>query len=168
MRAGGILLAALLLNPAAFGAPGEGAGKRSPAISLRKRLHVNPLITEPDTIDIEWGGSFSTTGNFTIPPSIHYTPEGHHVGWGGPELSASFDSLSYQQPATHFGDRASFAATCVVKDGDKLDIAIAPQVSVLLRGDGGVRIGSTAIARYDSGHHSGGVTFTWTGATAAS
>src|SRR5204862_2703316 len=32
----------------------------------------------------------------------------------------------------------------------------------------GVRIGSTAIARYDTGHHSAGVTLTWTGATASS
>jgi hypothetical protein len=87
---------------------------------------------------------------------------------GRTEFSASFDSLAYQQPTTHFGDRASFAATCVVHDGDKLDIAIAPQVSILLRGDAGARIGSTAIARYDSGHHSAGVTFTWTGATASS
>src|SRR5206468_12998041 len=60
------------------------------------------------------------------------------------------------------------AAACVVHDGDKLDIAIAPQLSILLRGDAGARIGSTAIARYDSGHHSAGVTFTWTGATTAS
>src|SRR5712692_1228514 len=158
MLAARILLPALLLGSATpgvlMGAPNGGAAKRAPAISLRKRLHVNPLITVPDTIDIEWGGSFSTTGSFTMPTSIHYTPEGRHVWWGRTEFSASFDSLTYQQPATHFGDRASFAATCVVHDGEKLDIAIAPQVSLLLRGDAGARIGSTAIARYDSGHHS--------------
>src|SRR5262249_25150528 len=31
-----------------------------------------------------------------------------------------------------------------------------------------LRIGGTGIARYDTGHHSAGVTFTWTGGTASS
>src|SRR3954463_16595061 len=119
------LTIAALLVAAAPAVPGRSGARQSSAISLRKRLHVNPLITEPDTIDIEWGGSFSTTGNFTMPAAIHYTPEGSHVWWGRTEFSASFDSLAYQEPATHFGDRASFAATCVVHDGDKLDFAIA-------------------------------------------
>ena len=52
------------------------AGQHSPAISLRKRVHVNTLITEPGTIDIEWGAAFSTDGSFTFPTAIHYTPEG--------------------------------------------------------------------------------------------
>jgi hypothetical protein len=68
----------------------------------------------------------------------------------------------------HFGDRASLAATCVLYDGKKLDIAIAPTASFLLRGDRGMRYGATAIARYDAGRHSGGVTFSWTHATMAS
>jgi hypothetical protein len=53
MRAAGILLAVLLLGSAEpvalLGQSGNSAAKRSPAISLRKRLHVNPLITVPDT-----------------------------------------------------------------------------------------------------------------------
>ena len=115
-------------------------------------------------MDIEWGGAFSTDGSFTFPTAIHYTPEGLYVWWGRTEFSVSFDSLSYNQ-VNHFGDRITGAATCVVHDGDKLDIAIAPQVSYLLRGDSGVRAGATAIARYDVGRSSAGVTFTWTGAT---
>ncbi len=165
------MIALLLMNVSSRAAIfGHGAtnAKRAPAISLRKRLHVNPLITEPDTIDIEWGGAFSTGGGFTMPAVIHYTPEGSHIWWGRTEFSVSFDSLAYETPVTHFGDRASFAATCVFFDGKKLDLAIAPQVSVLLRGDSGVRAGTTAIARYDSGHSSTGVTMTWTGATESS
>jgi hypothetical protein len=57
------------------------------------------------------------------------------------------------------------AATSVVHDGEKLDLAIAPQVSYLMRGDDGIRGGAAAIARYDAGKSSAGVTFTWTGAT---
>src|SRR6476469_1583953 len=142
----------------------ELTASRPSAIALRKRLHVNPLITEPDTLDFEWGGAFSTGGSFTWPAAIRYTPQGSHIYWGRTEFSASFDSLSsVLQPdgrINHFGDRATLAATCVVLDGDKLDIAVAPQVSVLLRGDHGVRAGMTGIARYDWGRSSAGVTFT--------
>jgi hypothetical protein len=160
------LLAVLLPLPAdaaLFPFKSSTAGQRSPAITLRKRIHVNTLITEPGTMDIEWGAAFSADGNFTFPTAIHYTPEGHYVWWGRTEFMASFDSLSYNQ-VNHFGDRVTGVATCVVHDGDKLDIAIAPQVSYLLRGDSGVRAGATAIARYDVGRSSAGVTLTWTGA----
>ena len=51
-------------------------------ISLRKRLHVNTLITEPGTMEIEWGGAFSTGGNFSFPSAIKYTPEGPYVFLG--------------------------------------------------------------------------------------
>jgi hypothetical protein len=141
--------------------------ERGPAISLRKRIHVNTLITPPGTMELEYGGSFSWDGSFTLPMTIHYTPEGHYAWWGRTEFSASFDSLSYDN-ATQFGDRIGVAATCVVHDGEKLDIAIAPQASFLLRGDSGARIGATAIARYDVGRSSAGVTFSWTGATSSS
>src|ERR1043166_3318751 len=136
MRSLRAALAALVLHAAARGAiffhgSDGSSARRAPAISLRKRHHVNPLITEPDTIDIEWGGSFSTSGNFTLPAAFHYTPQGSHIWWGRTEFSAAFDSLAYAG-AAHFGDRASFAATCVIHDGEKLDLAVAPQTSVLL------------------------------------
>jgi hypothetical protein len=140
------------------------SSERAPAMTLRKRVHVNTLITAPGTLEIEWGAAVSSDGSFTFPTVLHYTPEGPYVWWGRTEFSASFDSLSYDQ-VNHFGDRISGAATCVIRDGDKLDIAIAPQASYLLRGDSGVRSGATAIARYDVGRSSAGVTVTWTGAT---
>jgi hypothetical protein len=142
--------------------------RRGPALSLRKRLHVNPLITEPDTIDLEWGAAFSMSGARTFPFAIRYTPQGRSILWGRTEFSASFDSLTYDGGVRHFSDRASFAATTVLHDGARLDIAVAPQVSVLLRGDSGIRYGGTGIARYDAGRHSGGVTLSWTGATTSS
>jgi hypothetical protein len=55
-------LAALLLPaaaPAALFHPGDPNGERASAITLRKRLHVNTLITEPGTMEIEFGGAFS-------------------------------------------------------------------------------------------------------------
>jgi hypothetical protein len=167
---GGILLQVAL--PTAQPAPFRRSNARASPLSLRKRVHVNTLITEPGTMEVEWGGAFSTTGNFTFPATIKYTPEGPHIWWGRTEFSASFDSVnSAVQPdyrVTQFSDRLTFAANCVVHDGDKLDLAIVPQVSILLRGDDGARIGATAIARYDAGRNSAGVTLTWTAATVAS
>src|SRR5690242_13406817 len=142
------------------------------SISLRKRVHVNTLITEPGPMEVEWGGAFSTGGNFTFPSAIKYTPEGPYAFWGRTEFSASFDSLSsvvqFDDRATQFSDRITLAANCVVHDGKELDIAIAPQTSFFLRGEKGIRVGATAIARYDHGRNSAGVTVTWSAATSAS
>ena len=44
-------------------------------------------------MEIEWGGAFSTGGNFTFPSTVKYTPEGPYLFWGRTEFSASFDSL---------------------------------------------------------------------------
>lgn len=163
-----LAMLAVLLPAAApatlFHFGGSTASQHAPAITLRKRLHVNTLITEPGTMEVEWGAAFSSDGSFTFPTAIHYTPEGSHAWWGRTEFMASFDSLSYNE-VNHFGDRISGTATCVVHDGEKLDIAIAPQVTYLLRGDSGARAGLTAIARYDAGRSSAGVTVTWTGAS---
>jgi hypothetical protein len=35
----------------------DGNSQHPAAISLHERLYVNPLITEPDTMEIEWGGA---------------------------------------------------------------------------------------------------------------
>lgn len=164
-------LLALALHAAAHAAlfhRGDSTpSQRGSAISLRKRVHVNTLITAPGTMELEYGGSFSWNGGFTFPMALHYTPEGPYAWWGRTEFALNFDSLAHDS-ATQFGDRITAAATCVVHDGDKLDIAIAPQASFLLRGDSGARLGATGIARYDVGRSSAGVTFTWTGATHAS
>jgi hypothetical protein len=161
-------IGAFPLSAQLFHRQSEQSATRAPAITLRKRVHVNTLITAPDTFEIEWGSAISTDGSFTLPTTIHFTPEGTHPWWGRTEFSASFDSLSSSagppDHVTHFGDRVGLAATCVVHDGEKLDIAFAPQVSMLMRGDEGVRAGATAIARYDIGRSSTGVTITWTAA----
>src|SRR2546422_9971854 len=88
-----LLLAAGMLHltlpgaqPALFRRSGGGTGRRSSAITLRKRLHVNTLITPPGEMEVEWGGAFSVDdGGFTMPSSIKYTPEGSHVYWGRTE-----------------------------------------------------------------------------------
>src|SRR5262245_35656209 len=47
-------------------------------VSLRKRLHINDLITEPGTMEMDWGNLYSyTTATFTMPAAVKYTPAGN-------------------------------------------------------------------------------------------
>src|SRR5438477_10845210 len=43
-----------------------GDGRPASNIALRKRVHVNTLITAPGMTEIEFGGAFSTEGNFSF------------------------------------------------------------------------------------------------------
>jgi len=147
--------------------------QRTSNITLRKRLHVNTLITEPGTLEAEWDNLYSfTSGNYSMPSIIKYTPMGKSILWGRTEFSAAFDSVDSipqtGQRVTQFSDRVTFAANSVLFDGEKLDIAILPQATFFLRGESGARLGATAIARYDAGRNSMGATLSWSGATAPS
>ena len=152
---------------------GRSNGTHSSSVSARKRLHVNDLIAEPGTVELDWGGLYSyTTGAVTLPSAIKFTPDGTSFYWGRTEYSVSFDSVSSAvntgTRSTQFSDRVSFAATSVVYDSEHFDIAVAPQVTALLRNDSGVRAGATTIARYDGGGNSIAATAGWSAATAAS
>src|SRR4051812_39806701 len=69
-------LAALPL-PAQLLRPNGGSNSK---IALRKRLHVNTLITEPGTAEVDWGSLYSlSTLNFSMPSGIRYTPAGTHI-----------------------------------------------------------------------------------------
>src|SRR6266850_2575483 len=98
---------------------------RGSAITLRKRLNINTLITQPGTLELEWGNDYSiTSDSYTMPSTLKYTPEGRHILWGRTEFAASFDTVStaVQNDAriAHFSDRLTFAATSVLFDGEKL------------------------------------------------
>jgi hypothetical protein len=141
--------------------------------SQRRRLHVNSLITAPGTAEVEWDNLYSfTSGNYSMPSSFKFTPAGGHILWGRTEYSAAFDSLDSTAfaggRANQFSDRLSFAATSVILDTAKLDIAIAPQATFFLRGESGVRLGATVLARYDSGLNSLGATAAWSFGTSPS
>jgi hypothetical protein len=140
------------------------------SITLRKRLHVNTLITEPGTAEFDWSSLYSlSTTNFAMPAAIKYTPRGTQIAWGRTEYSVSFDMLDITATpdgrVSDFSQAVTVTATSVLHDGERLDIAIAPQATFLLRGDSGVRLGVIAIARYDVGRNSIGGTFSWSGAT---
>src|SRR5947208_5545518 len=79
------------LDAALFRRTSSGNSK----IALRKRLHVNTLITEPGSMEVDWSNLYSfSTSNFTMPSGIRYTPEGSTIPWGRTEYSVSFDSVS--------------------------------------------------------------------------
>jgi hypothetical protein len=149
---------------------GDGSSSK---IALRKRLHVNTLITEPGTFELEWSSLYAfDSGNYRMPATLKYTPAGHSVIWGRTEYSAAFDSITNAESGggriTQFSQSLAFTATSVLHDGEKFDFAIAPQAVLFLRGESGVRLGATAIARYDVGRNSIGGTFSWSAATSSS
>ena len=160
----------LLTSPGHAAFLGRLRNSRTSNISLRKRLHVNTLITTPGTMEIDWNSvySFSTT-NFDMPSTIKYTPAGRHIPWGRTEYSVAFDSLSNAEVGggrtTQFSQSLTFTANAVLVDGEKLDFAIAPQATFFLRDESGARLGAIAIARYDTGRNSIGATLSWSGAT---
>ncbi len=142
-------------------------------VTLRKRLHVNDLITEPGTLEIDFANLYSyTTWNFTIPSALKYTPAGNSVLWGRTEYSIAFDSISSAvnlgTRTTQFSDRLTLNGTSVIFDSTHFDVAVAPQTTFLIRDDSGVRYGTTVIAREDIGLNSMGATIGWTGATHSS
>jgi len=148
-------------------------GASNSKITLRKRLHVNTLITEPGTVELDWSNLYSfSTDNYAMPSAVKYTPAGSSIIWGRTEYSAAFDTVTSASIAgsrlTQFSQAVTLTATSVLHDGEKLDIAIAPQVSFFVRDESGARLGAIAIARYDSGRNSLGGTFSWSGATNAS
>jgi hypothetical protein len=176
MRATYLVLSSLLVYPATGAAAlfhRGSMGHNNSHITLQKRLHVNTLITEPGTMEIDWSNLYSfSTENFAMPSGVRWTPAGSHIIWGRTEYSAAFDTVTSANVAsgrlTQFSQALTLTATSVLHDGAKLDIAIAPQASFFLRDEQGARLGAIAIARYDSGRNSLGATVSWSGATHSS
>ncbi len=167
-----ILLAAQHARAALIHRSRISPSRHASGVSLRKRLHVNDLIAEPGTVELDWGSLYSyTTGAFTLPSALKFTPAGNTLFRGRTEYSVGFDSVASAVNAgsrsTQLSDHLTFAATSVLFDSPHFDIALAPQVSAFLRNESGARLGATAIARFDSGGNSVGATLGWTAATSA-
>jgi len=147
--------------------------RQGSSITLRKRLHINDLITEPGTVEIDWANLYSyTSSNFTMPSAVKYTPGGNSLFWGRTEYSVAFDSISSASDVgnrtTQFSDRLTFSATSVLLDTTHFDVGIGPQATFFLRDESGARYGATVIAREDIGLNSIGATIGWSGATTTS
>ncbi len=173
-----VLIAGALLQPEAHAASLHfrrfNGTRVASGITQRRRLHVDDLITEPGTFEIDAGYLYSwTTGSITMPTAIKWTPDGNSMLIGRTEYSLAFDSVNSaintgSQRTTQFSDRLTFQPTTVVYDSEHFDIAVAPQITALLRNESGIRAGATVIARLDKSGNSLGATAGWTGATSPS
>src|SRR5262245_7791504 len=54
--------------------------------SLRRRLHINSLITEPGTFELESGAAYSISGEYFLPTTLKITPSANTGFWGRTEL----------------------------------------------------------------------------------
>ena len=149
------------------------SGMSNPKITLQKRLHVNTLITEPGTAELDWGNLYSfSSNNYSMPSGFRYTPAGSNIIWGRTEYDVAFDTIASADIGgsrlTQFSQALTLTATSVLHDGPKFDFALAPQATFFLRDESGSRLGAVAIARYDTGRNSVGATFSWSGATHSS
>src|SRR5205085_4842883 len=126
-----MLAGLVMLTPPSKAA--QRQSRRGSNLSLRKRLHVNTLIGEPGTGEVDWSGLYSFTSGFTMPSGFRYTPEGSHILWGRTEYDVFTD----------FNQSATLAATTVLYDGDKFDFAFQPQVTKFVRNESVARFGAT-------------------------
>lgn len=152
--------------------PFRRSGQRSAGPSLRRRLNINSIITEPGTFEVEWSNIYSTSGAFFMPTTLKFTPGTGTGFWGRTELSASFDSVYSasvaSQRSTQFSDHITVASTSVVYAGQKWNVALAPVATFYWRDEKGARLGAVAIARYDSGLNTAGFSLSWSSATSPS
>ena len=168
-----IALTLVILAPLCSYARTRAPRRQTSGVTQRKRLHINKLLADPGTVEIDWAYLYSyTTGIITLPSAIKYTPCGDTWLWGRTEYSVAFDSINSATTAggraTQFSDRLTFQGAVGIKDTKHFDVAFAPQITVLLRNDSGVRYGATALFRVDAKDNSIGFTAGWSAATAPS
>src|SRR5262249_42782047 len=117
----------LFSNSSAYGRipfrRGTRPSHRSSAQSLRKRLHINSVITDPGTMEVEWSNVYSTSGTYFMPTTLKLTPSTSPGFWGQTELSLNFDSVVTSSQdgnrSTAFSDHLTFAATTVISGNEK-------------------------------------------------
>jgi hypothetical protein len=141
-------------------------------MSLKRRLHVNNIIAEAGTAELELDASFSPEGDFVFPTLWKFTPDGGKLLHGNTEFSLGYDTAVSDYAsgplATHFSDHLNLNMTSEIIDAGHFSLAAGPQAGFWLRSDSGARLGAVAIARMDWGPaqiHSAGLLISWTGAT---
>ncbi len=165
------VLLMLLGPPAMVGAIRHRSGRRVSTLSNRRRLHLQNLVSNPGTLEMEMGVAGSTN-TIVSPFTLKYTP-----GAGGRFLQRTEFSVDLEPVnsvpgedhwVTQFGDHVGLAAAHLLHQGKTLSVYIAPQVSFLTHANNGVRAGATVVAEADFGAFSLSGNTTWTGATSAS
>lgn len=127
--------------------------RQAHAIGTRNRVHVNRLITEAGTLELEIGVGFGAD-----PALLKYTAEGDSLLWGRTEYSVGFDYL-------HGSNDVTLAANSLLLDGVHWNVSVGPAVTIVRQDGSGLRGGGTVATRYDRGLGSVGATANWSKAT---
>ena len=123
------------------------------SIGNRNRLHINSLITDPGTLELESAFIYSEIGNYAAPVLLKYTPSR-----GSTELSVGFDSWRGSSDV-------ALAANTLLYDGSHWNVVLGPSLVLVRQNGDGLRPGATFITRYDNGLASLGLSATWSKAT---
>ncbi len=128
------------------------------SIGTRNRVHVNRLITEPGTFEMEVGAGFSEYGDNIDPVLLKFTAAGDSLLLGKTEYSVGFDYW-------HGSNDVTLAANSLLLDGERWNVSVGPTVTIVRQDGSGLRAGGTVVTRYDRGLGSVGATATWSKAT---
>ena len=146
----------------------SSGGRRSQSTSFRNRLTISPLIAAPGTFELDVINGFTTNGSYWLPTTLRFTPESDNWYFQHTEWGINADGLDSFVPdgkrLTQASDHITFTSTTAMK-WNGINLGIAPTMTVLTRGEGGIRAGGAALIRVDPGLNSIGASLSWTGAT---
>ena len=134
------------------------ARQRLPGNSLRRRLHVNSLITKPGTVEVEADYQVSDDGEWFAPAIAKFTPE----VWG------SRTEFSVTSDLGHVANGATVQSLTSLHAGNRFNLVAGPLATFVGNGASGIRLGALTVGRFDAGPYSVGGTAVWSGATRAS
>jgi hypothetical protein len=135
--------------------------QHSQSIGLRNRVHVNRLITESGTVELEAGALFHAGGAFDLPMLWKHTPFGRSLLIGRTEYSLGFDAIPRED------GQYTVAAQSLVLDGEHWNVSLGPNAT-FIRNTAGVRAGASLVVRYDRGLTTFGAAANWSKASSPS
>lgn len=141
--------------------------------SIRKRVHVRPLVNDAGTADLEFDSSFADAGAFSLPARFRYTPPGDGWFWGKTEFSVAADALTSDvsdgHRVTQTSDNITLNLTTEWDPPGNFALAAGPQVTTYARDQTRMRAGGIGIGRFGWGNgNNAGFAASWTGATSPS
>ncbi len=130
-----------------------GRARRSPRQGLRSYTQRPTFTSDTSTsalgtVELELGTAF-WQGFFTLPEVMKFTPFVTSGLFHQGEFSIGFDTISCLttngQRMIDFGDHIGLVFRRPVYKGKSVSVAVAPQATLLVKGDEGVRVGTTGI-----------------------
>lgn len=166
-----LLLSGLCLASSHASAQTGSGPTRFDATPQRPTFTTDTSTTAPGTLELELGAAVST-GLLVVPQTIKFTPDVEDGVLHRGEISVAFDALASVAAAgrreTDFGDRLAIAFRRPVYSNGSVSVALAPEATVLLRGEAGLRVGAMGILASSFGRNAAVLNVGLSGATAAS